>query len=271
VSPAPSGTNPASATSVAVLDNGDIAVSGGNTSKFEVSLYAPDGSFLWTQTPFSGAANAVAVTPGGNIVAAGFESTSSCGGQTPAVTEYTASGAVASGFPVFVSCPASSGAFHGVASEPDGTIVAAGTELVVTNPQTFVSWITSTGTVSATKTNPAQSDGMAVAAPVSGGDVYIAGDNTTLNQANVAAFNTSGLDTSWGTSGVASLPAGLSASGITVTGGPGTIFAAGLGSTSAGFVSALNSTGTSISWSDTSSSSTRPTARSTATSAREAL
>ena len=240
---------PDTATGVAVLQGGQIAVSGGNSGQFELSLYSSNGAPAGAPWPisFPGTANAVTAS-GSNVVAAGGVSTSgggACSLLTPFVTEYSPTGSLVAGFPVQVACPtgATSAYFNGVTVEPNGTIVAAGTELVNGGAvhETFVAWIAANGTSGGTPTTQAissQSDGLSVVAPVNGGDAYVAGDSSGLG--SLAAVATTGLDTSFNSpSGLRTFSSTIQASGIAV-GLSGALVVDGAASPSGGFLSEVS-------------------------------
>ena len=252
---------PASATGVVVLPSGQIAVSGGSSSQFEMSLYSSGGTPAaspWPLTPFAGQAEAV-TSATGNVIAAGWtaSSTGTCSGQTPVVAVYTVGGAAVAGFPAtgLTVCPsgATAGKFNSVAIEPDGDIVAAGTELVGpgATPQTFVAWIPPNGTSGPsviTQTTAVQYHGLSVTAP-GNEEAYVAGDSNGV--ASVAAIKTTGLDTSSFNSGgpvpgLVTFPSAVAASGITTeTSGP--ILVDGTASSGGGFLAELDTTGTLVS------------------------
>ena len=212
-------------TGVAVLPNGDIAVSQAaanlSTSVFEVSLYSPNGSLIWTARPtdshgnpiFSpGQARAIAATPAGNIVVAGETSGCNNFGQ-PVLAELRPDGSTA--FSVTVTCLMSGsppsvvggGYFAGVAADGSGNIVAAGTLSSSSGPQMLVERVSSAGTPDPSPittgfsggAGPTGAHGTSVAI-ASNGDAVVAGDvvqSSGLVPA-VAAFGASAPDTSFG-------------------------------------------------------------------------
>lgn len=212
-------------TGVAVLPNGDIAVSqdaaNSGASVFEVSLYSPSGSFIWTSRPtdnhgnpiFSpGQARAIAVTPAGNIVVAGETSGCNSFGQ-PVLAELRADGTTA--FSATVSCLTSGsppsvvggGYFAGVASDGSGNIVAAGTEVTTSGSQMLVQRVDSVGDTPPPPVlssfngggGPTGAHGTSVAI-ASNGDALVAGDVVQPGGQvpAVAAFANSVLDTTFG-------------------------------------------------------------------------
>ena len=206
------------ATGVTVLASpspaaGDIAVSAGGPN-FEVILYDTNGNPLWSATPFPGAAKAVTTMPNGNIVAVGYKNVSGACSQTPAIAEYTTSGSQV--FATAQTCGGSNQVLNAVTS--DGSeIVAAGNSLNG-GLQTLVEWINAvSGTVSVTKTTLLQSGGTSlVIGPSPTFDALVGGSNPGRTAANIVALNkASGVDTSFGSSGVATV-SGADVTGMTL-------------------------------------------------------
>ena len=207
----------------------------------------------------SSQAKAVAATAGGNIVAAGWKSVpgaSSCANQVPVVVKFNPSGGVFAGFPVQLACPsgAANAYFNSVAIDPDGDIVAAGTQILSPGmtPESFVAWIPVNGNAGPTPTVKAaagaggalQSDGLSVIAPAAG-TAYVAGDSN--GKASVAAFTkASGLSSTFNDNGVQTFASTVSASGV-AKGAAGTIYVDGVTSSAGGFLAKVDgSTGAPI-------------------------
>jgi hypothetical protein len=253
------------ATGIVVLPNGNLAVSGDASSlngpAFRLTLFAPNGSGIGTKPSFSGQANAIALTPSGNIVAAGYESNSSClASQDPVLAEYNASGSLL-GTPTLLPCSTSiGGSFSGVAVDPStGNILAAGTLNAGTGNETVVVRFTPSGSidngfsagqyVSHVDGNP--STGAAVAFSSTTGETLVTGsetDPTTGSHLYVLALGSSGvLAGGFASSGVYTSSAGTAGNGITVVPpgialSAGTVFVAGDQGTST-YLGSLGSNG----------------------------
>ena len=207
------------ATGVAVMPNGDFAVSlggGGSTSRFAVSVYGVGGNLVWSQTvdsTLSGSANAVAVRSGGNVVAVGYEFPSGCSYQVPVAVEYTQSGGLVSSYRG--SCPSDAtgiSQFTAVAVSAPNTVVAAGN---VGATQAIVDWIdasSSSGTVTATQTSSVLAGVNAVT--LSGTDAIVGGSSG--GAAKLGAFGTGGVDTGFGSAGFTSAVSGQQITGLTI-------------------------------------------------------
>jgi hypothetical protein len=197
---------------------GDLLVSGGNGTSFQVARFtsagALDASFGGgIINAIAGQAQAVAVAPGnGNVIAVGSR-TSGCSGQYPApvVVEYLANGGLdpffGAGGVAALPCPTQGGVLNGVAVDPTtGNIDVAGEAFGVSNaastlvasikPAGITKWTTTLnvgGTLSAGHSTASQSQANAVAFSLVTGDVLTAGSSlvgaSTLQ--TVAAFLTS--------------------------------------------------------------------------------
>jgi hypothetical protein len=212
------------ATGVAVLPNGDFAVSlggTGSTSRFAVNFYGPSGNLLWSQSPIAqeGSANAVAALSNGNVVAVGYGGPAgSCSFQVPEVVEYSSGGTQ------LVSdtgtCPASgptagNSELDAVAVDGAGNIVAAGTAPTAT-PQALVEWINSTTlAVTATQTTSTLTGGNALAV-LSNGDAVV---GQGLGGAVITALKTTGVDNAFGVNGTKTVNSDAGIVGLAVSGG----------------------------------------------------
>ncbi len=227
------------ATGVAVAPrSGDIATSCcGVTSEFQVDQFSPSGAFLWQAAPFAGAAQAVAVEPSnGDVVAAGYESGTQCGGETePVVAEYSPSGAFAWSHTLSCISGAEGAKLDGVAIGANGTVIVSGEETVNGIIETLVDYYSSTGSQTLAqpivdKLGSSNSSGLAVAYSATNGDAYVAGSSYagTEQELTVSAFTSGGVaDSSFGVGGEATLSNnGSLASGVAVL-SDGNVVAAG--------------------------------------------
>jgi hypothetical protein len=248
-------------------DAGDIVVSAGDGTHFQVARFLSSGrldaAFAGglVKAFFSGQANALTVVPpgrpnAGDVVAVGASDQSSCGSgiPTPAVAEFLPSGAINSAFgsgglatiPCSASTPllAQSGSLNGVAVDASGNIDVAGVAYgTAKSPASLVASLTSSGKTTrwtVTKvignavgeTPPIASQANAIAYSPVTGDVVVTGysEVSTTHYLSVAAFNgtTGAADSGFGAAGVVQFSNVAGAAGDAVVVLPsGNIVAAG--------------------------------------------
>ncbi|HWE55988.1 MAG TPA: hypothetical protein VG435_10765 [Acidimicrobiales bacterium] len=150
------------ATGMAVVPSGaqagDVVVSAAAGTKFRVERFTKSGALdtgfaSGAAQPFSGGALGVTVTPTGNVIAVGYESSgTNCGGLTPVVAEFSPTGSLVPTFGVngvaTVSCPSSGGELNDVALTSTGQIVVAGFSFTPTQKM-LVGDLTAAGSLNA--------------------------------------------------------------------------------------------------------------------------
>ena len=277
----PPGNISSGATGVVQLGTGGYVVSGDSgAGQFRVTLVSSSGALSASDPVGAGQAQAVALLPDGNVVAAGYLSNTSCplSQQDPAVVVLNPTASLSVVDTVKLPCGALGASFAGVAVDPaTGDIYVAGT-IYGGGPgnETVVARLARTGSSDTTyavdptygtsgeyvaQVGGSSSTANGVAWSAARGEALVVGTENGTGPQYVMALTSGGApDTStttpFGTNGIYTGPAGTTGAGIAVEGSggaaPGTVFVTG-SNAGQGSVVSLTSSGTQI-WTATSPS-----------------